>query len=662
MATSRGIRIAFSCLAVAAGAAGLLMVAGGRDLPVIGGVIQLSSGADGDVWMIANHEVLRTDAVGTIRLRLSAPRLGLRAPLTALAAHPDGGAWVGQVGGPLVRIDTHGAVIDHLDPAATPAGPLQRTFKIAVDPQSHALLLADTGHHRMLSFDAQGTYLGQSATPWRFPNAIRWHPDGHFLVADTNGQRVAAVDVQLREVDWEAADTRALRSFEWPVHASAAPDGNAYFSWHDDQLRLGVVLAHDRRGRFRHSLDLPKGTQPQALLARAGDVLVAVQDGAFRVRRFSHSGAVLPDFGSAELHALLAQAWARHSRATLAQTLGQQGLLAAALGLLLTALIARRRQNTGAAADLGMREEASVSVLQQGRVGLNFAGLAFLMFVVAPVMGCLLIVTAPPGLRFAASLLAAVTFAAAFAAGLRSLQTSPAFADWRARQLDRVAHAWAPHLPALLRRGERLVGHAAAPGLFQGRILFATSHRLLLLPALAGPRRAPLWQVELAALAPFEVRAVSGWQKLVAPGSWWIDLDGPQSAARTSVCVTPGSLGEQLLAVIAQAQEMAQARTQEIASGDELAPPPAHPATLRVVLLSLLLPGAGHLHQRRTQLGLALVALALAVLLGGLPFWAVAFLNFADYPRLEPWRFGAMYAALVAFAALSAARYARADR
>ena len=634
----RATMIAVLLLVVASVA---VMIRAGQLLMHVSGAANLASDAQDHVWLTLNGELLRLTPAGEIEAHFDLAQLGIETAV-AVAPMPDGSLWVGgRSGERLYLLSANGRQLATAQPPSA-AGPIFGTFHAAYEPAADRLIVSDTQNDRLLAFSGSGQYLASSSDlALRFPNDLKADRQGALLLADTNHHVLKRIrpDLSLAPGTIEAPglieqDHRRY-SYSWPVFISVAADGGSYVSWHGPDLRRGALVAYAADGHYLHSIPLGPAAEPQGLLARTNDVLVAVKSGeTFSLRHFDRQGAELDGFGDAALQARLAEASARAGHLRVLQKNARLVVLLGALGLLVCALRLRRQGDLAAAgAVVSLRRE----VPREG-LGVMLVVVAGVVIVIMMLQlgGLGLAVYLARNARHSGShgllllarlgiplLMGLLLFGVAIA-----WRSSRMFLDMQTGLMQRRMQSWTPYLSGMLAAGEQIEDFGIAPSLWRGRLLIATNRRLLLLLASAGYSRKPLWQAD--------------WQRIhaprVLPRIWWLRLLNPVSAAIEIEAEQPqGSLRlyslnrwhtEQLVEMIRSAQERCFDRTQPlnppIAAEAVAAASQKSPPALRVALLSLLLPGLGQLDQGRTRQGLGLMLLALVILSSGLLSWAIA--------------------------------------
>jgi hypothetical protein len=656
-------------------AAALLMIGAGQRLTRVSGASAMRPDAEGHIWLLLDGALLRLSPDGAIETRLDPEALGL-GQLLSLAPLPDGRVWVGsKTQRKLFLLDRQGKRLGEAAPPPA-VGPIFGAFHMAYEPRSDRLIVADTQNHRLLAFTGGGEFVGaSSALQLRFPNDLAVDPQGQILLANTNRNAVLRLQADLGAAP--AGEPFKAGRFPdlWPVFMGVAR-GAIYVSWHEPSLRRGKVLAYDADGRYLQTLEMEPEVEPQGLLARDTDVLVAVLlDHAYSIRRFSRSGEEYGPFGSAEVQGLLAAASASERQLRALRSYSRKALIGAALLLLIGALRLRRRQELAAARAV-MLPSPGMSRGMVIQIVLLVAGL-FLVLLVLQLFGFGLTGLIALQARHSGStgLMLAARLGMPLLMGLMvygvaiAWRATPSFVAMQNGLMRRRAQAWGPYLPKLLRPGEQVEDFAVATGLWRAYLLLFTTHRLLLLPATPASARLPLWQAGWHDVGAPRLVPRAWWRWLMNPVSLQLEIPADGLPQPVRVSSLNRQHAEQLLEAVRSAQQRAFGRTQLL---PELAPEqlaeaaaaaaPELPPVQRSVVLSLLFPGLGHLDQGRTRLGLGLMLLSLVLLSSGLLSWAVSLRRFADQPFHDSLVLALMYAPVLAYAVWDVQRYARQDR
>lgn len=657
-------------------AAVVAMIWAGHQLIGISGATDLAADANGNIWLALNGKLERLTANGAIDKSFDLEQLGIGTP-NAIVPMPDGNIWVGSLDHErLVLLSPDGEQLAEAEPPSS-AGPIYGTFHAAYEPVSDRLVVADTQNHRLLAFTGAGKFVAasDSSLDLRFPNAIIADGHGGLLLVDTNHHGLKALNPDLSDVSRTLPKPHAVevngrtRHFIWPVWVSVAPDDRSFVSWHGSNLGNGAVLAYAADGSFAHALAPGRPGEPQGLLARTDDVLVALKsEQRFTLVHFDRYGASLGDFGSAPLQSQLSAASTRATYLARLQHGARTVVILGALGLLLLALIIRNRQEQAAS-------EAVVSLKSPTLKGRTLAivgaivGLFILLVILQLVWLTISVALAyvakqthSPVLMGMATWVMPVLFGLMVYTVITLWRSTSLFLTLQMRFAKRRMQAWAPYLPAILHAGEEVEDYGLATNLWRSKLLLATNHRLLLLGS-AGATRKPLWQAPWTVIRRAHEAHKPWWLRVLSPSARvvMIECRGMQPSRR--IYAVNRWHVEQLESMIAAAKarfvahppvplaDHTRPRSQVVSS--------AAPSPWRSALLSLLLPGLGHLDQGRLRQGLILMLLALGVLAIAGISWMTMLGHFADQPRWLPAICAVAYAAVCIFSIRDTVRYAR---
>jgi hypothetical protein len=234
--------------------------------------------------------------------------------------------------------------------ACRPFGPdfrSTRTFRLAVEASTGAVLIADTAQHRLLRLDAQGRLQATSPQHFRFPNAMVIGRDGLLYVADTNHHRIAAVNPgtsgfgEVRHA-FNVAVKESTPDRTWPMGLAQTPGGAFWAINAASNMAFGDLITYEEDGRLRQKLDQASGADPLSLLVVKDRVLVS-DPHSFRIRTFDLEGKPRRAFGdeafATEMDVLQGQ------RKRLEAISSWAFVSIAALGL--AAVVIQRRQRAG---------------------------------------------------------------------------------------------------------------------------------------------------------------------------------------------------------------------------------------------------------------------------------------------------------------------------
>ena len=665
--TNQRLRTISIVVLVAVIAACGLMIWAGQRLTTISGAHNLALDEQSRVWLDLDGQLFRLSPAGVIETHLDPQALGLGMEIQAIVPLANGNVWIGsRQTGKLHLFTANGQRIAETSlPAST--GPIFGTFHAAYEPKTDRLIVADTQNHRLLSFNGKGELIAEnlSTLPLKFPNSLATESNGTVLLANTNEHSVQRIHPDLtRTPDMLSVKIVGVLN-EWPVFVSSASDGRFYASWHGNMLLKGIVNAYDHNGRVLYKLPLEESAEPQSVLARSDDVLVALKSGDdFSIRRFDLNGNDLGVFGNAQLKKLLTEDSTQHKRLAWIKENFSTAVYVGGLILLLLALRMRQRVDIQASEAIAMPQRT-----------FSMKKLIWVFFLV--IGGMLVVVVGLPlGMSFA--LKAAV---AAHRSGSHALvvlylilpafvyfifvlawRATPSFLAFHTWLLRRRIQAWSSYLPELLYTDERVEDYGLITGLLRSYVLVATNRRLLVLLAAPGSSRQTQWQANWTDLLPLGIPPRPWWLWLINPISLPVQFmarNGQQSFA--GYCVNRYHLN-QLKEFFENAANRAKERLEKNEAPSvsrTFSATPKLPPVIRSAVLSVLLPGLGHLDQGRTRHGLSLMLIALVLLNGSWLTWANALQRFSEQPAQLPWVLALMYLPVLIFAVWDVVRYAR---
>lgn len=338
----------------------------------ITGPTSLRLGDDGQVYAIGDRQLLVFSEGGDLLERIPLARFGLdefvgdfwvkgvsgQQEILLRAPRPEGGIarWLRvqlRIGGDGRDQMPAGQAALRWCPlaggACRPFGPdfrSTRTFRLAVEAATGAVLIADTAQHRLLRLDAQGKLQATSPQNFEFPNGMVFGRDGLLYVADTNHHRIAAVNPGIQgfgevrhafnvEVNASSPDRK------WPMGLVQAPDGAFWTINAASGMAFGDLIVYEEDGRVRQKLDQAIGADPLSLLLTKDRVLVADPHN-FRIGTFDLEGKPRRAFGDEAFSMEMAERQRQRKRFEATST---WALLAIAM-LTLAAFLIQRRQRT----------------------------------------------------------------------------------------------------------------------------------------------------------------------------------------------------------------------------------------------------------------------------------------------------------------------------
>ena len=187
---------------------------------------------------------------------------------------------------------------------------LKATYGLFIDPHTDEVYISDTTRHVLRKYSASGEALHEPVGGFKFPNQLLVH-DGRLLVADTNHHRVHIVEpatdtfgAEITSADVIPAEAKRAKQI-WPSHFARVGD-----EWWVNNMRTGMneggIYVFDDNWRYKHTVALPAGADPIALLAFHGVVLISDWNNV-RIHRVAASGEILGDFVSPGLQQAISE-------------------------------------------------------------------------------------------------------------------------------------------------------------------------------------------------------------------------------------------------------------------------------------------------------------------------------------------------------------------
>ncbi|MFY0563429.1 hypothetical protein ACN28E_06250 [Archangium lansingense] len=214
-------------------------------------------------------------------------------------------------------------------------------FRLTVDEHNQRIRVADTVHHRLLLLDFEGRILREQDQSCRYPSSMARVAEDEFLVSDTNGARVVRISGREGDFGKQLGQFRVQgwskqQSHTYPKGVAIAGDGSRWIVLTDGNINHGELYRQGHEDGTATPIPLPEDTDtlwPEALV----DSVLLPDDGSNRIHRFALDGTRMPDFGSPELKAGLAEHAARATRLELIFNGSMLGLFVAVplLGLAL---------------------------------------------------------------------------------------------------------------------------------------------------------------------------------------------------------------------------------------------------------------------------------------------------------------------------------------
>jgi sugar lactone lactonase YvrE len=279
-----------------------LLLAAGESLYATLGPTRMAVGADGTLQVVSHGRLHEFGADGTRRASIDLAALGVSRRPSELARHADGRVvFADPDTSTLSRCTLPSGPCERLDPGLSAAEqqsllPLN-SVRIAVDDAAQRYYISDNAGHRVVIADFSGRALAASQPgAFRYPNALAVTAPGELTVADTNHHRIVTYDVRgdrfgavLREIATRVgASARQGRS--WVFDAQAVPGGETWALVADGRMRNADVRVFDAAGRAIRRVDLGTESDPFAIRAWNSAVLVADAT-SYRIVNAAASGA-----------------------------------------------------------------------------------------------------------------------------------------------------------------------------------------------------------------------------------------------------------------------------------------------------------------------------------------------------------------------------------
>jgi hypothetical protein len=222
---------------------------------------------------------------------------------------------------------------------ASPPVDFKSTIGIFVDWQNDDVFISDTSRHMLRKYSTDGIALAEPARGFKFPNRLLL-ADDQLLVADTNHHKIRFVDADsdsfgrtIRAIDIVPAEAE-LSDHRWPSHLARIGD-EWWVNNMNSGMRNGGIYVFDADWLYLRRIPLPGNADPISILPFATGALISDWDND-RIYRVTASGAVLDDFESPGLEAVLAES--REAR-SFYRALSWMGIVL--LGAVFVALIAK---------------------------------------------------------------------------------------------------------------------------------------------------------------------------------------------------------------------------------------------------------------------------------------------------------------------------------
>lgn len=268
---------------------------------------------DGRVMIASGAELFDLEESGRLLRRFKLKVVGLGPIVNDLQPLPDGGALVGDANaGAIMRCDFHAYRCFPVYDRTGRAGPLALAFKTAVDAARDRIYVSDSQNHRLLILGLDGRVIANTEDTkldLSYPNELILLDGGRLLVADTGHGRIVEIDVRgegfggvLAEI--ALAGKRGFFTLS-PIALRRAADGRLWVVLANNEYQSGEVVVLRADGRSRVAVDLGDDPDPLSLVILGDRVLVLDPTGV-SVRSIAPDGVPGPDFGDAAFRSALA--------------------------------------------------------------------------------------------------------------------------------------------------------------------------------------------------------------------------------------------------------------------------------------------------------------------------------------------------------------------
>lgn len=278
--------VASFALAAVGGCLYLLLEAG-EGLYATLGPTRMAVGGDGALHVVSHGRLHVFGTDGTRRASIDLATLGVSRRPSELALHADGRAvFADPDTSTLARCTLPSGPCERLDPGLSAAEqqsllPLN-SVRIAVDDAARRYYISDNAGHRVVIAEFSGHALAASRQGvFRYPNALTVTAPGELTVADTNHHRIVTYDIRgdrfgavLREIP-TGAGAIARQGRSWVFDAQVMPNGETWALVADGRMRNADVRVFDAAGRATRRIDLGPESDPFAIRSWNTAVLVA---------------------------------------------------------------------------------------------------------------------------------------------------------------------------------------------------------------------------------------------------------------------------------------------------------------------------------------------------------------------------------------------------
>ncbi len=363
----------------------------------------------GRLWIVHQDMIYTLDREGGIIDEFSKDELNIEGSIADIKMLSDTKIAIGSNETRQIHIfDTDIKEEQIIDPSDSESGKIKGAFHLLYDDVHKTLVVSDTSHHRILSFNLNGELIHQAGNSQKtpgivhFPNGLTLAHQGQIFVADTNHHAIQRLNSELKLIQtWDLLPERSNRSFKWPVHVETDSKGFVYVLVVDGGLEHGEVLKLDHQGKRIATFSIPQKAIPTDIIVREYDLLVPDRIAA-RIYRFDLQGNRLEDFGLENFQELLIEA---REQVSFYQQLSRVLLLIFIVGLipfLFNYLRKRRQQEKESNVSIAKYIDEDEKALRK-QMNKKLAYFSFLIF--APLISLLFITMIAIGFGFEAKII-----------------------------------------------------------------------------------------------------------------------------------------------------------------------------------------------------------------------------------------------------------------
>ncbi len=186
----------------------------------------------------------------------------------------------------------------HCQPLSNFPESFVRTFHLYIDGNND-IFVADTSNHRLFWLDEHGIVKDKITSGLRFPNQVLKY-NGQLWLANTNRHHIAVIDIEegVLQTDWREISMKNEVSSPldeiWPVNFAIINEQLFVLSQGNNLMR-GSVYAYDLEGELLQRFDLGGDSDPVAMTAFRGEILVSDYS-RMVIERFDMAGNKLGEF------------------------------------------------------------------------------------------------------------------------------------------------------------------------------------------------------------------------------------------------------------------------------------------------------------------------------------------------------------------------------